>query len=264
MCDPNYKMILSSSILVPDKWLVRYLHKTKGLGYDVLKYDNYPFTMELNNTLDECIKYYINTDYKRIMEVCKLSKNKVFRHVTMTHMVIGITDISVDVHVITNQDGKMIHKVDRLLRSSDDRYLYIARNFHTYGKYITASDNIHYVFGFDESTRIDSDAYQVFKISLNHISSSGELFGDNPEYDNKHYFDINDKLKQLPPKEYYDYCMRLIGYEQTTVVDGTVIDARWITNGPELRKAYIDFLDPETFNQMMQMKYPIYWERTDG
>lgn len=263
MCDPNYKMILSSSILVPDKWLVRHLHKTKGLGYDVLKYDNYSFTVEINNTLNECIEYYMNTDYNRIMEACKLNKNNAFRHVTMTYMVIGISDISVDVHVITNQGGKMVHNVVNLLRSFDDKYLYIARNFHTYGKYITASDNVHYIFGFDESTRIYSGAYQVFKISLNHIGSSGELFGDNPDYDNKYYFDINDKLKQLPPKEYYDYCMRLIGYEQTTVVDDTVVDARWITNGPELRKSYIDFLDPETFKQMMRMLYPIYWERTD-
>ena len=257
MCDPNYKMILSSSILVPDKWLVRHLHKTKGLGYDVLKYDNYSFTVEINNTLNECIEYYMNTDYKRIMEACKLNKNKVFRHVTMTYMVIGISDISIDVHVISNRGGKMVHNVCTLLRSSDDKYLYIARNFHEYGTYMTISDNIHYVIGFDESTRIYSSAYQVFKISLNHIGSSGELFGDNLDYDNKYYFDINDKLKQLPPKEYYDYCMRLIGYEQTTIVNDTVVDARWITNGPELRKSYTDFLDPETFKQMMRMLYPI-------
>ena len=139
----SFKMILSASILAPDQWLIDRLNRAKSLGYNVLKYDNYTVTIELYNSLDECINYYMTQDYHRIMESCKINKAKCFRHVWMTHLVIAIADTNIEVHVIHNKNGKMQHDTAELLINGD-KYLYIERPFAKYGEYIEQGDDIHY------------------------------------------------------------------------------------------------------------------------
>lgn len=169
------------------------------MGYNVLKYDNYTFTIELYNSLDECINYYMTQDYHRIMESCKINKAKCFRHVWMTHLVIAIADTNIEVHVIHNKNGKMQHDTAELLINGD-KYLYIERPFAKYGEYIEQGDDIHYTIDTHFPT-LHAGMYQIFKISLNHIGGHNHIFGDDLEYDKAYYGDVRDRLKTLSPSD---------------------------------------------------------------
>lgn len=78
------------------------------------------------------------------------------------------------------------------------------------------------------------------------------------EKDKEFYFDV-EKTFPRDPQGYYDKCMELIAGEHRNYdYAGNFINAVWEYWCID-RKGYENFMNPETFQEMMEMKWPIFW-----
>lgn len=214
------------------------------------------------------------TEKLNISQICKyyrINKNKFNRYFRYNAYIFAFTsDDTVEVYETTNRDGTVRTKLYTVINTENVKYLYIGFN-QSIGCIIGTEFNsiYHLLRGYGSF---------IYKISTHHLGGCGYSFDDwnliqrdeklrfEENLDQKYYYDINDALKvmlQNNPEDFYDYCMRLIIYEKYLIdIDGNIVDVYW--SNIRARKSLKDFFNPTHVAEMLSMKYPIYWERTDG
>ena len=147
------------------------------------------------------------------------------------------------------------------LNKFKEPYVYIGVNQGTYG-YVVGMTELE---TFNKINRhIQTDIMWIYKLSLRHLGGPGYRYAEGDTYrgermDKLLYWDI---LPYIPrdPIAHYDYCMRLISYEQIGYdIKGNRIKSKWMY-GWASDKGFSDFMNPEYFEQMMSFESPIWWE----
>lgn len=216
------------------------------------------------------------TEKLNISQICKyyrISKNKFNRYFRYNAYIFAFTsNDTVEVYETANRAGTVRTKLYTVINTENAKYLYIGFN-----------QSIGCIFGTEFNPIYHSlKGYEsfIYKISTHHLGGCGYSFdnwnltwnedelrfeGFEENLDQKYYYDINDDLKamlQNNPEDFYDYCMRLIIYEKYLIdIDGNIVDVYW--SNIRARKSIKDFFNPTYVAEMLNMKYPIYWEKNN-
>lgn len=202
---------------------------------------------DISNAFDE--------SYNMIKDALKISMNKVHNRFIFIY----------DLILIDENDAKIIeyssHK--RIIRSKvieiipidrfTDGYVYIGYNgdkCKLYASYSQAYDDIQHPV----------NRYSILKVSVNHKGSDYAFCYGSNQKDNEYYYDIEETLDRNDPIGYYDYCMQLIAGEFSYFEKGKLISQFWLEIGCD--KSYNDFLNQEYVESMMNLRYPIEWDKT--
>lgn len=272
MSEKNVKMILSSSILVPDHTLSTILQAETNYPYRPGKlYDQVShLRMLYEPTSIKAISAVID-HFGELADDINLRKDFIKQHITCIYYIISLYDDCAILKKYTkDQYGFRISHIDHIeYNANQTPYLYIGERYPKSGILSMASDYILRIFdSFDDAkTNILSDAssqdiVKVYKTSTNHLGGPVWAYGDFHDTDKILYDNIRDQLSKLSGLEYYHYCMQLIEYEVTYFdpVTSYSTDILWYLNGEKVfRKSQYEFLSPDIYQQMLKWEYPILW-----
>ena len=272
MSEKNVKMILSSSILVPDKMM-----------YTMLKAeDHFPFcppvSIGLIDTLNmnyepniRKVLNYIVTSWHDFAYDTTLRVDFIKSHINMYYYILAMySNKAVLKKYIKDINGFRIS--ENIVIKFDSRsqlYIYVGERCRNTNIPKSLDDYFIKVYSNFEDARSDlligadsDDIIRIYKMSTNHLGGPEWTHGDFVHLDHVLYIDIMDKLAKLSGEEYYNYCMQLIEYEAWYIdpVSGHTTDVIWYMNGcKEFRKSKYEFITQEIFQQMLDIKYPILW-----
>ena len=262
MSEMKYKIILLSSILVPDDELLKCAidHDSKSVfsSGQLTPIDSIDDAL---NSYDDLIAY--------IAYMCDVDPDYVCKHAQryIGYVFILSTDAMLSIYRIDTNEKSLRKCISTKDPEAEYTYIGILSR--------TRSDNIVYgmvyAYGYRYSDILETlranasenDVITMYKISNERINDPTYTFLSNPNMDHAYYDSIKANLPKDDPVAYYDYCMRLIWYEKTVynVKDGTTRTSweymDWIN------KSFDDFLNPKTFEEMIKLDRPILWERKD-
>lgn len=276
MSEKNVKMILSSSILVPD-------HE---LAIAIQSEANYPYQSgRLYNPISSLRMLYepnvtrgissIIDSFTNLAEDINLRKDFIKQHITCIYYIISLYDDCAILEKYTkDQYGFRISHIDHIeYNANQTPYLYIGERYPKTGMLQNINEYALYMFNNPEDAKFiisinasENDIVKIYKVSTNHLGGPVWAYGDFHDIDKMLYDNIRDQLSKLSGLEYYHYCMQLIEYEVAyfNPVTGHSTDVMWHLNGEKVfRKSQYEFLSPDIYRQMLEWEYPILWHH-DG
>lgn len=206
-----------------------------------------------------------------VREICghyRITKSKFNRHFYYNAYIFAFTETELQVYLTSNKNGDIRTTLIDNVMFDEFKYMYIG-----FGNHIC-------IWNISEDfikRKLNGFPYTIYKISTKHLGGPNYGFDyhiidwgrncpqsiENPDV--MYYYSINDKLHDLlraNPDAFYDHCMRLIVYERRKYDSaGNLISGYW--SNVAANKSYEDFHNSQHVSEMLQMKYPIYWEKID-
>lgn len=282
----DIKLVWSLSITSPDKWII---DRLKMLEYpkDEMMEKFFLIDWEMSDDIDAIISHVTEAalidGYSMLVFDNGDSYDEYVSHIEEVEVYLFI--IRDDMFEVLKYDlsTKTICQVNCIkFDRSDMKYVYIGIRNGFYSD-ITWIDPT-YCVGIDESDVVngllfDGDintvdySIQIIKLPINHKGGPTYAFryciSSTPYNEDGHWLDVREKDDKLyyniestfprDPEGYYDRCMELTAGEiRNYNKTGRLIDSLW-EYWSTLCKGYEDFMNPEYFQEMMSMRWPILW-----
>lgn len=278
MSEKNVKMILSSSILVPDEWTLRrckFIAKTK---YDWSYDPSGHFSRRgIAPCFDECtgidaLGPVVDIPYYRYsLSGLRINKNKFNKHIYITEYTFECSDLGFTVYMRDNREIKHFKTLAFIpMDQFPEKYAYIGLWKNAYDQkdpILRDINNVKYFWGttFDSVLqqlmsykKSPEDHAYIYKISLDHIGGPTRVFDQFvDDYDKKYVLSIQDEIESWPPEKQYEYLMRVISKEvyKVDINTGEIIYIVWYAERDCALKYHRD--NPE-FSDPKLRYYPIF------
>ena len=282
MSEKNVKMILSSSILVPDQKLLRWVNHFNESWRFSRTLPNDPIVQcEYANDISEVFDAYKIGDHRMKLYASNYaystSQNRVNKHMQLQVIVFEFTDTSINIYRIHNKPIYHMKLIDRIpISEFIEPYVYIGTRYsmNSYQTYIKEFSDVCYCWGISESDvyhklkefdSVGCDTGIIYKVSLNHLGGPTHVFDKSDterdiEIDRANYYNKKEYINSLSPVDAYNYLMQFIRYEASRIdmKTGSKIRTRWYFDTYNVEKSIEDFMNPELYSHMKQMEF-IYW-----
>lgn len=278
MSEKNVKMILSSSILVPDEWALRRCKFFNKRKYEWVFDPLLSFSCRgISPVFKECEgidKINSNIDiseYDGIYADMHINKNKFNRHVYIVEYIFECSDLGFTVYMRDNREIKHFKTIAFIpMDQFPEKYAYIGLWKNAYDqkdRTIRDINNVKYFWGttFDSVLqqlmsykKSPEDHAYIYKISLDHIGGPTRVFDQFvDDYDQKYVLSIQDEIESWPPEKQYEYLMRVISKEvyKVDINTGEIIYIVWYAERDCALKYHRD--NPE-FSDPKLRYYPIF------
>ena len=257
------KLVWSAISVIPDEWLIDHM---KSIGYttEELTKEYSGIVWETTDNIDDIIEHEIGCWTRYAVRISELQHDrscKVKSHIKILIRLFVIRKRTFQV-LETDSKNRSIREVYSIpLSKLPERYVYVGVR------------DTYYIVGKHESDVLKNTPVTVLKLPIYHKGGPTYSFRCDVQWsdyndtrpvsiiynkDKEFYYDIESTFPR-DPQGYYDKCMELIAGEiREYSRNGTLIDSIWEYWCID-RKGHEDFMNPETFQEMMEMKWPIFW-----